>query len=208
MHRRERLASKGAVGLIPRRSRFEACPTTCFEPAFRAGFGVKGQRRTDVAGHQMGIKSRRRPARVEDGHASGVWQGAQAGQGHEGRTWSYAVSVAVNRRLTFYAWADTNENHPFDRVGGASTLAGLDADEIVLDQGEEGLTAVEIVAVGDGVVPTQLLLQAVRRDGGHPLPLLEPRVEAAAPQGGPRPFCAREHEGKLASQRHLPTPAP
>jgi hypothetical protein len=76
--------------------------------------------------------------------------------------------VAVNRRLVFYAWAHTNENHPFDRVSGASSLAGLDSDEIVLDQGEETLTAGEVVAVRDGAEATRLLLHALHGPGSRP----------------------------------------
>ena len=52
--------------------------------------------------------------------------------------------MAVKRRLTFYAWADTSENHPFDRVKAASGVRALDPDEIVFNQGEDTLTAVEI----------------------------------------------------------------
>lgn len=76
--------------------------------------------------------------------------------------------MAVNRRLTFYAWADINENHPFDRAGGATTLAGLEADEIVLDQGEDTLTAVDMLEVGHDGAPTRLLLHALHGPGSRP----------------------------------------
>ncbi len=76
--------------------------------------------------------------------------------------------MAVKRRLTFYAWADTSENHPFDRVKGASGVHALDPDEIVLDQGEDTLTAVEIRSPGDGTRPTQLLLHALHGPGSRP----------------------------------------
>jgi hypothetical protein len=84
------------------------------------------------------------------------------------RACSYAVSVAVNRRLTFYAWTDTSETDPFDRVKAAAGVAGLDADDVVLDQGEDTLTAVEIVSAGDGTETTQLLLHALHGPGSRP----------------------------------------
>jgi hypothetical protein len=80
----------------------------------------------------------------------------------------YAVEVAVNRRLAFYAWADTSEKHPFQRVSAAEAVGQLDPDDVVLDQGDEALTAVEIVAVGDENEPTKLLLHALHGPGSRP----------------------------------------
>jgi hypothetical protein len=50
----------------------------------------------------------------------------------------------------------------------AAAVQGLDADEIVLDQGDDALTAVEIVAVGDGENPTHLLVHALHGPGTRP----------------------------------------
>ncbi len=76
--------------------------------------------------------------------------------------------MAVDRRLTFYAWADTNQKHPFDRLKGASALKGLGKGKIVLDHGEDELTAVEIVSVGTMTAPTKLLLHALHGPGSRP----------------------------------------
>lgn len=76
--------------------------------------------------------------------------------------------MPVNRRLTFYAWADTNENHPFDRLNAATIVGALDSGDIVLDHGEDALTAVEVVAVGSDHEPTNLLLHALHGPGSRP----------------------------------------
>jgi hypothetical protein len=76
--------------------------------------------------------------------------------------------MAFKRRLVFYAWADTNENHPFQRVTGAEVLAGLAADEVVLDHGDDYLTAVEVVDPGGAERPTRLVLHALHGPGSRP----------------------------------------
>jgi hypothetical protein len=76
--------------------------------------------------------------------------------------------VAVKRRLAFYAWADTSEQHPFERVKAAEAVQGLGSDEIVLDQGDDALTAVEIVSPGDDNDATELLLHALHGPGARP----------------------------------------
>src|SRR5262245_10739302 len=76
--------------------------------------------------------------------------------------------MAIDRRLVFYAWADTNERHPFDRLTGAATLGALPRDEMVLDGGQDTLTAVEVVAAGDNDAPTRLLLHALHGPGSRP----------------------------------------
>jgi hypothetical protein len=76
--------------------------------------------------------------------------------------------MSVDRRLTFYAWADTNQKHPFARLKGATTLRALGKGQIVLDHGDEELTAVEIVSVGTKTAPTRLLLHALHGPGSRP----------------------------------------
>jgi hypothetical protein len=76
--------------------------------------------------------------------------------------------MSVDRRLTFYAWADTNEKHPFDRLAAAATVQRLSKGEVVLDHGEDELTAVEIVAVGRANSPTKLLLHALHGPSSRP----------------------------------------
>lgn len=76
--------------------------------------------------------------------------------------------MSVDRRLTFYAWADTNQRHPFDRLKGATTLRGLGNGQIVLDHGDDELTAVEIISVGTKTAPTRLLLHALHGPGSRP----------------------------------------
>jgi len=76
--------------------------------------------------------------------------------------------MSVDRRLTFYAWADTNQKHPFDRLAGAKQLKNVPKGEIVFDDGREGLTAVEVVSVGTANTPTKLLLHALHGPGNRP----------------------------------------
>jgi hypothetical protein len=76
--------------------------------------------------------------------------------------------MAFNRRLVFYAWADSNDNYPFQRVPGAEALAALPTHEIVLDHGDDSLTAVEVVEVGSEREPTRLLLHALHGPGSRP----------------------------------------
>lgn len=76
--------------------------------------------------------------------------------------------MSIDRRLTFYAWSDTNEKHPFDRLAAAVAVASLDNSEVVLDHGEDELTAVEIVAAGKAGSPTRLLLHALHGPGSRP----------------------------------------
>jgi hypothetical protein len=76
--------------------------------------------------------------------------------------------VALNRRLAFYAWADTSERYPFERVKAGEAVNALSTDDVVLDQGDEALTAVEIIAVGDENEPTKLLLHALHGPGSRP----------------------------------------
>jgi hypothetical protein len=76
--------------------------------------------------------------------------------------------MSINRRLTFYAWADTNVKQPFDRLAAAAALAGLGNGEVVLDHGDDELTAVEVIAVGRRNSPTRLLLHALHGPGSRP----------------------------------------
>jgi hypothetical protein len=76
--------------------------------------------------------------------------------------------MAVDRKLAFYAWANTNEKHPFDRLKGAKALKGLGKEQIVLDDGDGQLTAVEIVAEGNQDKPTKLRLHALHGPGNRP----------------------------------------
>jgi hypothetical protein len=76
--------------------------------------------------------------------------------------------MAFNRRLVFNAWANSNDNHPFQRTAGAEALAALPVDETVLDHGDDFLTAVEIIAIGTEREPTQLLLHALHGPGSRP----------------------------------------
>lgn len=76
--------------------------------------------------------------------------------------------MAFNRRLIFYAWADSNEKHPFHRIPGAEAIAALSPHELVLDHGDDYLTAVEVVSVGDERTPTRLLLHALHGPGSRP----------------------------------------
>jgi len=63
---------------------------------------------------------------------------------------------------------NTSEKLPFDRMKVSGEVQGLVADEIVLDQGEDTLTAVEVVAAGDATAPTQLLLHGLHGPGSRP----------------------------------------
>jgi hypothetical protein len=76
--------------------------------------------------------------------------------------------VGVKRRLTFYGWADTSEAHPFDRLRAAREVGDLDPDEVVLEQTDGGLTAVDLVEVGDADTPTRLLLHALHGPDSRP----------------------------------------
>ena len=76
--------------------------------------------------------------------------------------------MAFKRRLVFYAWADTNENHPFQRIAGAAALGALSDDKVVLTHGEDYLTAVEVVDPGTGRTPTRLVLHALHGPGSRP----------------------------------------
>jgi hypothetical protein len=76
--------------------------------------------------------------------------------------------MPVQRRLTFYAWANTSEKLPFQRVKAAKALGKLDDDEVVLEYAEDSLTAVEIVDVGSATTPTRLLLHALHGPGSRP----------------------------------------
>lgn len=76
--------------------------------------------------------------------------------------------MPVSRRLVFYAWASTNPNHPFRRVVGAQTLAALDPEDVVLDHGDDHLTAVEIDDIGGDGTPTRLVLHALHGPGSRP----------------------------------------
>lgn len=76
--------------------------------------------------------------------------------------------MAFTRRLVFYAWANSNEDHPFQRIAGAEALVALPENEIVLDHGDDYLTAVEVVDVGNEHAPTKLLLHALHGPGSRP----------------------------------------
>jgi len=76
--------------------------------------------------------------------------------------------MPVDRRLTFYAWADANEKHPFDRLQAAATVAGLGKTGIVLEHGDDELTAIEVVSRGKGDAPTKLLVHALHGPGNRP----------------------------------------
>jgi hypothetical protein len=76
--------------------------------------------------------------------------------------------MPVDRRLTFYAWANTSEKHPFERLKGATTLKSLGKSQVVLDEGEGELTAVEIISVGTETTPTKLLLHALHGPDSRP----------------------------------------
>ena len=76
--------------------------------------------------------------------------------------------MAFKRRLVFYAWADTNENHPFQRIAGAAALGALSDDKVVLTHGEDYLTAVEVVDPVTGRTPTRLVLHALHGPGSRP----------------------------------------
>lgn len=76
--------------------------------------------------------------------------------------------MPVDRRLTFYAWADANEKHPFDRLLAASAVKALGKGDVVLDHGQDELTAVEIVSAGKEASPTKLLLHALHGPGSRP----------------------------------------
>lgn len=76
--------------------------------------------------------------------------------------------MAVKRRLTFYAWADTSEAHPFDRLRAAAEVGSLKRNEVVLDQGDDALTAVDIVDSGGADQATKLLLHALHGPGSRP----------------------------------------
>lgn len=76
--------------------------------------------------------------------------------------------MTIERRLTFYCWADMNEKKPFDRLAGAKALTALDKGDVVLEHGEDELTAVEVVSVGNGNTPTKLLLHALHGPGSRP----------------------------------------
>lgn len=76
--------------------------------------------------------------------------------------------MAFNRRLVFYCWADSNPKKPFDRVGGTNILKELSPGELVLEHGDEYLTAVEIVAAGSDSSPSRLLLHALHGPESRP----------------------------------------
>jgi hypothetical protein len=76
--------------------------------------------------------------------------------------------VAFKRRLVFYAWADTSERFPFERLVAAAEVDGLETSKVVLDKDGETPTAVEIVEVGTGTSPTHLLLHALHGPENRP----------------------------------------
>lgn len=76
--------------------------------------------------------------------------------------------MTVGRRLTFYAWADSNEKHPFDCLSVAKAVKALKKDDVVLDNGRDELTAVEVVSLGDEQKPTKVLLHALHGPGSRP----------------------------------------
>jgi hypothetical protein len=76
--------------------------------------------------------------------------------------------MSVDRRLTFYAWANVNEKYPFDRLQAATTVAALGKTDIVLDHGSDELTAVEVISRGKGNAPTKLLVHALHGPGSRP----------------------------------------
>jgi hypothetical protein len=76
--------------------------------------------------------------------------------------------MAIERRLTFYAWTDTSENHPFDRLAAATEVGGLGTADVVYDNGRDELTAVDIISIGTEDVPTKLLLHALHGPGNRP----------------------------------------
>lgn len=76
--------------------------------------------------------------------------------------------MAFSRRVVFYGWADTNENHSFERIVGSEALAALSTADRVLDHGDDYLTAVEVIDVGTSTEPSRLLLHALHGPGSRP----------------------------------------
>lgn len=74
----------------------------------------------------------------------------------------------VKRRLTFVAWTDASKKAPFDPIAAATTLAGIDSDELVLEHGD-ALTAVHVVDKGGDGKPTRLVLLALHSYDDRPL---------------------------------------
>lgn len=70
------------------------------------------------------------------------------------------MAATLKRRLTFSAWADGRQHEQFDLVAAANELAAIDDDELVHAH-EESLTAVEVIADGDGGGPVKLQLLAL-----------------------------------------------
>jgi hypothetical protein len=66
----------------------------------------------------------------------------------------------LTRRLTFSAWADLSEKHPFNRLAAAEALSKLKPADLVFGH-TDALTAVELVQKGDASTPTYLQLLAL-----------------------------------------------
>lgn len=74
----------------------------------------------------------------------------------------------VKRNLTFVTWASTNEKKPFDLDAAAKALSKLASKDIVLQHGQDLLTAVDHVRVGTATRATEIQLLALHDAANAP----------------------------------------